>query len=66
METYTKDPDWQRKIKFQNILPAVPTATEFKLGTKRRCVDLRTWDGLMTSYRVISWYHVANNNQQWK
>jgi len=23
-------------------------------------------DGLVTSYRVIPWLHVANNSQQWK
>jgi len=42
---HLQDPDWQGKIKSQNILPAVATATEFKLGTDRRFVDLRVYFG---------------------
>ena len=63
-------PDWQERLNLKNLFPAVPTAIEFKLGTDRRFVNLRSayvWGGLVTSYRVISWqwHHVANNRQRW-
>jgi len=44
-----QDLDWQGKIKSQNIMPAVPSAIEFKLGTDCRFIDLRMSGGRVTS-----------------
>jgi len=56
------------KERFQNILPAVPTATDSNLARTAgllTCTCGVDW-GHHIGVNVISWHHAANKSQRWK